>query len=133
MIDSAHAAKDYTVAALLEQQAANAAWLRANHEHAVHCVLQRNLKSKFLNEWDMRQLRWALEPLVEARAPELVIEHDKVNKSVNIFKRGCARNEALYVLHECDAVQPPSISSSSDDLSQLSCSSASCVGSSDPE
>jgi hypothetical protein len=128
MPDSAHTAQGCTVAALSEEQAANAAWLRASRERAVHCVLQRNLNSKFSNEWDVRQLRWALEPLTGTRASELLIKHDEVNGVIKVFERGCVRNKPLYVLYECDAVQPPSTSSSSDDLSQLSCSSTGCVG-----
>jgi hypothetical protein len=97
--------------------AVDKAWQRVARERAVHELLAVNLDSDFADEWDLRMLRWALEPLVQARASELVFTHDAVNGKIEVCERSHMRKKPLYVLHECDAVRVDSQCSSSDYLS----------------
>ena len=99
--------------------AAEKAWQRVARERAVHELLAVNLDSDFADEWDLRMLRWALEPLVQARASELVFTHDTVNGKIEVCERSHMRRKPkqLYILHERDAVRTDSQCSSSDYLS----------------
>jgi hypothetical protein len=93
----------------------------ALHENDVAELLSLNLYTSFKDEWALRQLRWALEPIVHVAAAELVFERNEINREIHVFKRGATRPELpLRVLRENDARQPRSLSSSSDDFSLLS-------------